>query len=757
MERPEERVDLRISYILVARLPRARARARTALVGPGRPPLGGPGDGPPCQGGWASVLRASISASIPTVQSPGRPWAKAREAGQSQPPRAPLVQCPKLWAQGECPRVPLCIGRSLMPATWTRYLDTALDNATVPFPGSQPTARAVGWLHFAPPHPQVRAPGSSDADVTQRGISLSFLLRLVSGRELNKSHTIQQLVDRCVVAATERTLFCLDKKCTSLTRIWCLYEVWQTFITKGVSGLLLLASTVDTKRLEETFKTFDVREAQATQAEDRDRILQKIDSSIGATELNLQLKAAIVDSAVYEAQHTSATGEALYDIFSKAGNLLQVNGRYAEAEALFHQTLEARTLDLGPDHPDTLGSINNLALNLALCINDQGRFAEAEPYYHQAVEGHTRVFGPDHSHTLGSINGLAECINEQGRSAEAEPWYLQALEGHTRMFGPEHPSTLASINNLALCINDQGRHAEAEPLFLQTVEGMACALGPDHPFSLMCINGLASCILKQGRSAEAEPLFRQAVEGMTRVLGPDHPATLVSKNSLAISVGGQGRHAEAEPLHCQAVEATTRALGPDHPQTLGSINGLATCMQEQGRHAEAEPLFYKTVEAKTRVLGPEHPSTLASINNLALCLNEQGRHAEVEPLFHQALDAWTRVLGPEHPSTLASINNLARCINEQGRHAEAEPLFHQALEARTRVLGPEHPDTGTSMCNLAEYLKQMARVPEACAMFLSAARVFAKCYGPNHSKSKDAEKKAAALADDVEEEKEKGK
>lgn len=28
-----------------------------------------------------------------------------------------------------------------------------------------------------------------------------------------------------VVAATERTLFCLDEDCTSLTRIWCLYEV----------------------------------------------------------------------------------------------------------------------------------------------------------------------------------------------------------------------------------------------------------------------------------------------------------------------------------------------------------------------------------------------------------------------------------------------------------------------------------------------------------------------------------------------------
>lgn len=28
-----------------------------------------------------------------------------------------------------------------------------------------------------------------------------------------------------VVSATERTLFCLDMECVSLTRIWCMFEV----------------------------------------------------------------------------------------------------------------------------------------------------------------------------------------------------------------------------------------------------------------------------------------------------------------------------------------------------------------------------------------------------------------------------------------------------------------------------------------------------------------------------------------------------
>ncbi len=39
----------------------------------------------------------------------------------------------------------------------------------------------------------------------------------------------------------------------------------------------------------------------------------------------------------------------------------QKAGRTAEAIPLFEQTLAARERVLGPDHPDTLGSRNNLA------------------------------------------------------------------------------------------------------------------------------------------------------------------------------------------------------------------------------------------------------------------------------------------------------------------------------------------------------------------------------------------------------------
>ena len=58
---------------------------------------------------------------------------------------------------------------------------------------------------------------------------------------------------------------------------------------------------------------------------------------------------------------------------------------------------------MGPDHPDTINSINNLAS----CLNDQRRFEDAEPLYRQALEARVRVLGASHPDTMTSLNGLA--------------------------------------------------------------------------------------------------------------------------------------------------------------------------------------------------------------------------------------------------------------------------------------------------------------------------------------------------------------
>ena len=118
-------------------------------------------------------------------------------------------------------------------------------------------------------------------------------------------------------------------------------------------------------------------------------------------------------------------------------------------------------------------------------LNDLGdsaaqAIAVAEPL----LADQERVLGPDHPDTLTSRNDLAEAYQAAGRAAEAIPLHERTLADRERVLGPDHPDTLTSRNNLAVAYQDAGRAAEAIPLHERTLADYERVLGPDHPSTL---------------------------------------------------------------------------------------------------------------------------------------------------------------------------------------------------------------------------------------------------------------------------------
>lgn len=363
-------------------------------------------------------------------------------------------------------------------------------------------------------------------------------------------------------------------------------------------------------------------------------------------------------------------------------------GRLEEAELQYRQALEVRDRALGAEHPDTL--ISNISLAAALI--ERGRLADAEPLLRRSVAVSERVLGPEHPHTLTSVNNLAVVLEERGRQREAETLYRRAAEARERVLGPEHPDTLGSVSNLAGALAELGRPEEAEQLYLQALEGFEKVFGAEHPSTLALLNNMAVLLSAGRRYSEAEPLHRRVLETCTRVLGPEHPKTLVSVNGLAVALHGRGRTEEARLLHLRALEARERVLGPEHPDTLTSESNLAAVLRSLGLLEEAELLFRRALEARERVLGPEHPDTLNTVISLAGVLSEQGQLAESETLFRRAFAACERVLGLQNRYTLNSAISLAGVLREQGQLAESARLLGRALEARERVKEPVPED-----------------------------------------------------------------
>jgi Flp pilus assembly protein TadD len=65
---------------------------------------------------------------------------------------------------------------------------------------------------------------------------------------------------------------------------------------------------------------------------------------------------------------------------------------------------------LGPDHPDTLRIVNNLAGTLA----SQGNYDAAEPLFRRALEGCERQLGPDHPYTKTVRDNLSGVLKTMG-------------------------------------------------------------------------------------------------------------------------------------------------------------------------------------------------------------------------------------------------------------------------------------------------------------------------------------------------------
>ena len=368
---------------------------------------------------------------------------------------------------------------------------------------------------------------------------------------------------------------------------------------------------------------------------------------------------------------------------------------------------------LGPHHPDTLASRNNLAGT----YRASGRLDKAIPLYEQTLEDSIRGLGTDNPSTLTSRLNLAGAYQAAGRLSEAIPLYEQVFSGRSRVLGPDHRSTLMSRDELAGAYREAGRFDEAITLKKQILADAMRIMGPDSPGASAARLNLAAIYRDAGRLDEAITLYQENLDDVTRTLGLDHPETLASRHHLASTYRDAGRLHEAIALYQENLEEFTRLAGPNHPETLASRATLAGIYRDADRLDEAISLFEQDLEDRTRTLGLDHPGTLASRHSLAGAYRDAGRLDEAIPLFEQNLTDFIRILGPDRPDTFTSRSTLASAYQAAGRLDEAIRLFEQNLKDRTRTLGPAHPVTLTSRGNLAGAYRAAGRIEDAEKLF----------------------------------------
>ena len=87
-----------------------------------------------------------------------------------------------------------------------------------------------------------------------------------------------------------------------------------------------------------------------------------------------------------------------------------------------------------PTSVERMGGTNNLSWRVETSggqyilrlYQNEGKYEEAEPLFQRALTIREKVLGPEHPHTAQSLNNLAILYYKQGKNVEAEPLFQQA-------------------------------------------------------------------------------------------------------------------------------------------------------------------------------------------------------------------------------------------------------------------------------------------------------------------------------------------
>jgi tetratricopeptide (TPR) repeat protein len=225
------------------------------------------------------------------------------------------------------------------------------------------------------------------------------------------------------------------------------------------------------------------------------------------------------------------------------GNSYRYLGEPERAIRQHERSRALRLAALGPDHPDTLDSMNSLAS----AYRDSGRHADAIALFEESLRLCKAKLGPDHPNTLTSLNNLAATYLDAGRTTEAFPLLEEGLRLRKAKLGPDHPDTLVGMNNLAVVYRATGRLDDAISLYEEVLKLTKAKLGSDHPTTLHIMNNLAGAYLSAKRWTDAETLLGDCLSLRERKQ-PDDWTHFATMSQLGAALAGREQYAEAEPL-----------------------------------------------------------------------------------------------------------------------------------------------------------------------------------------------------------------
>ncbi|KAJ3230982.1 Kinesin light chain 3 [Chytriomyces hyalinus] len=484
-----------------------------------------------------------------------------------------------------------------------------------------------------------------------------------------------------------------------LTRAWCIFEIYSTVKTGSVFDVampsrsqveFLVELRNNPRAFYEIIANFESRNAEATNPVDKHRIFQVIAELLGS-------KVAPEDTLLL---HWSLA------------SLYRLNGKLPLAFDSHRSVYLDRLKLLGPDHVDTLISMNSM-IECAFDISYTSK-TKSETDYAALME---------------------ECL------ATAK-----------RTLGLDHPFTLLAMYNTTSTFIDEVTFEKAEAVLSECLERRMKGLGSHHPETLRTMERLATVYAKMNLTAKAESFYKLIIELFEDRHGSNNMDGLIYSTSLVL-YHDVGEYDKAASLFQDILKSVAEGEGIDTITSLGVMHYLAETLQSQGQLDQSLNMRKDCLARTRKLLGDNHENTLAFVHaigsayfNLGSLLVQIGSLDEADSMLTNAVRLWRIVIEREtmenlHPDFLTAFNVLGivkKLVGdrelEKGdrgtavvKYTECVAMFTEAYEGRSKLLGEEAEETKESFGGMRSSKADLLLLSDAQDLesrFLKVSKLF---------------------------------
>ncbi len=384
-------------------------------------------------------------------------------------------------------------------------------------------------------------------------------------------------------------------------------------------------------------------------------------------------------------------------------------GRQQEARPLFERALDLRIRHLGPEDATVAVSLSGLGL-LEKSLN---HLEEAQQYMEQALAIRETALGRDDPLVARSLINLATILRQRREFDRSQELLQRALVIAEAALGPEHHEIAAILNNLGLIHQRNGEFLQAIDLFQRALKLKEDHYGIDHPETVLTLNNLATILLVLDRTKEAEPLLERSLRIREMEFGEESSMVAATLNVMGGMFVARREDARAQKYYERSLAIREKLFGSDHRRLVPPLTGLATALRNQGDYERARPLYERALAIREKELGPDHPDVAKSLNHLATMLRGLGDFDAARPLYDRVLEIQEKELGPTHPTLATSLTNLATMLSRDGQHAIAAPYLQRALAIQKERFGASHPNVANTLISLANMHRSLDELVEA--------------------------------------------